>query len=77
MTSGENALFRECGSTLYVGLTGRTLIQKSTGMDPFKHFFFSFFPLGMSRASDNTKTSMKKKNMSNPLRFLSCRSMTF
>ena len=37
---------RECGSTLYVGLTGivRTLIQKSTGIVQ-RILSISFFPL--------------------------------
>ena len=53
----------ECGSTLYVGLSGivRNLIQKSTGWDhTFLSIFFLFF-LGMSRAGVNTKDAMKKQ----------------
>ena len=67
-----NTYIRECDSTLYVRLTGIVwdLIQKSTGMDTALLIIFS---LGMSRASDNTK----EENTVNPLRFLSCRSMTF
>ena len=59
----------ECGSTLYVGLSGivRNLIQKSTGWDHtflsifFFFFFFFFSLLGMSRAGVNTKDAMKKQ----------------
>ena len=45
----------ECGSTLYVGLTGivQTLIQKS--MRIFRRI------LRISKASDNTKAVMKKQ----------------
>ena len=51
-------LIRECGSKLYVGLTGivRLLIQKSMGWFRVK-LFFSF--LRMSKASNNTKAAMK------------------
>ena len=52
---------RECGSTLYVGLSGivRNLIQKGMGNG---HTLLSiFFLLGMSRASENTKDAMKKQ----------------
>ena len=50
----------ECGSTLYVGLSGRYSSEPNTkvyGMwpHPFKHF------LGMSRATDSTKDAMKKQ----------------
>ena len=49
---------RECGNTLYLGLTGivRNLIQKSTGMDTP---FISILSSRMSRASDNSKDVMK------------------
>ena len=57
------------GSTLYVGLTGigLTLIQKSTGKDtPLSSisflFFFSLLFLGMSKASDNVKTTIEETN---------------
>ena len=51
----------ECGSTLYVGLSGivRNLIQKSTGCG---YTLLSIFFLGMSRATDSTKGTMKKRN---------------
>ena len=42
----ESAVVGECGSTLYVGLSGivRNLIQKSTGWDhTFLSIFFFFF----------------------------------
>ena len=43
---------RECDSTLYVKLV-RMLLQKCTGV--------GCFPLGMSKASDNTRAAMKKQ----------------
>ena len=49
---------RECGSTLYVGLTGTcwTLIQS---LWVWIHLFFLF--LGMTKASNNTKATIKKQ----------------
>ena len=65
--AGIRMCIGECGSTLYVGLSGivRNLIQKSTGWDhtflSIFFFFFFFFFLGMSRAGVNTKDAMKKQ----------------
>ena len=55
-TSGNshNKYIGECGSTLYVGLTGtfQTLILKGTGMVPP---FLRFFSLGLKRATTMNK----------------------
>ena len=57
-------MYRECGSTLYVGLAGivRMLIQMfmAISLKNFKHFFLFFFR--MSKASDNIRAAMKKQN---------------
>ena len=56
----------ECGSTLYVGLTGivRTLIQKSTGMiPPFLRLFFFLKRLNGRLTSGPTPTLYVKNTM--------------
>ena len=46
----------ECGSTLYVGLTG--IVRNKSLRDG--HAPLSIFSLGRSRASDNTKAAMEE-----------------